>query len=281
MSEDEREAKPSWVEKVIERSATELRSPVAAIGFLLGLISVLPTLYGWLYPGDTRRLLLHYDPYTVYDPGKPVGMKVQIGSPPGSDFHPLQSTRLPNPPVKIISLDGEEITSPVYDMEVSIWNGGSEPINRDKIRRPLVLIFPHIDLFLGIRILHENPNDGLKISVLKSSPASVEVLWDYMDPGKGFKFAAVFAGSGDIYPLQHNGYLDARIVDTDKEIPSFSWRNIITTLVLLSLYILFGVAVFGKNNRSRFLGIVFTISIALSIPVLFIEFVLKGSTPPF
>jgi hypothetical protein len=185
------------------------------------VIGAIPIVYGWLYPPDLARLLIHYDPYTVYDPGKPIGVKIKLGLPPTREFYPLRPTILPEPPIKIVSPDGKEITSPVYDIEVSIWNGGSEPINRDKIRRPVILTFPHVESFLGFRVLHQNPNDGLTIVSNSSSPASLKVSWDYMDPGQGFKIAVVFATTENLAPPTLNSYIVANVIDTNMTFPGF------------------------------------------------------------
>jgi hypothetical protein len=241
-----------------------------------------PTIYGWLYPPDSVRLLVHYDPFTVYDPGKPVGIKIRVGAPPIEERDALLPTTLPDPPIKILSSDGKAITSPVFDVEVSVWNGGYEPINRDKIRRPLVITFPHVDSLLGIRVLHENPNDGLKLIPGTSSPASVQVSWDYMDPGAGFKFAVIFATPDVLYPLQTNSYIaGAKVIDTDREIPGMSWRNVVITGGLWTLSSLFLLTLLLRVRKHRYVVQAILFLFVFSTSLWLAIFTIKGPAPPF
>ena len=217
----------------------------------------------------------------MYDPGKPVGFRVNRGAPPLPELSASVPTTLPNPPIKIQSESGTEIKSPVYDIELAIWNGGSEQINRDKLRRPPIVTFPHVETMLGVRILHANANDGLKVTPVSSPPGSFELSWDYLDPGSGFKIAIVYATPGEIYPPEFSYYIVAKVIDTDREIPGLSWRNIITTAGLVVIFLFFVVGVLGRSRKTQGFVKPMLAAFVLGFPAYVAYIMVKVPQPPF
>ena len=123
--------------------------------------------------------------------------------------------------------------------------GGSLPIDRDKMRRPVTIALPGATRILGVRILQQNANDGMDITLKSDAPPTLQVTWNYMDPGAGVKFAVVMTGDSLGRPVI-TGYLDGKIVDTD--IPAFErhWGRAAALVAASSLIVFMGMSVAGR-----------------------------------
>lgn len=194
-------------DSVLEYLREEFRRPImptlTVLGFLLSALPFLPL-------SRTRGVVfVHQDLFIAYAPGEVVGIRDKgLPREPGA----FSFSTLPDPPFRVVDLDGAPITSPIWDAEVAVWNPGPGTMGGDKLREPLVIRLPNADRMLGVRVLHSDPKDGVQITVRDDK--SVSVTWKYMDEGKGFKIAVVHAtGSPGLAVI--DAYVDGDVENTN------------------------------------------------------------------
>lgn len=257
----------------------DLRRPATTIGLILAVLGFLPVLYSVLYAREGATLMLHQEYYVAYAPGSPLGFR-NTGLP--NPDRRLTPTTLPDPPFRIVARDGSEIKTPIWDVQISVWNGGNVSLGADRIRKPLVFNIASADKILGVRVLHDEPKDGVRATIIAGERESVAVDWKYMDPGKGFKIAVIFTGEkpGDV---EWDGYIDGKIEDTRKGAFSRYLPQILTTAIIVLAVgtLLFGYADAARSPRA-------TVLISLGVPLLtvltsvgLVTFLMRVASPPF
>lgn len=201
---------------------------MAAIALMLAVITTAPLIWDWAFKDNNASIYIRYDPFAIYIPGEVTGPPL---NPMAATEGLVARSKLPDPPIIIRDTDGQLVTGPVWDLEISIWNGGETNINGNQVRQPLTISFPGVEKVLGIRILHAEERDGFKIDNLATSPISVSVRWDYMDRQSGVKFAVVFSGEKLQLPRAQI-FFNGKLIEANRPPLNRRWSKTITIVFL-------------------------------------------------
>lgn len=191
--------------------------------------------------------------------------------------------RIAKLPFRVVGADGAEISEPVWYVEISVWNGGTMPINRERIRRPLAFTFPAAHKLIDTQALHVEAKDGVEITRASDSREGVVVNWNYMDPGKGFQIAVAYTGATPGTVKWDDAYLDSDIIDAN--LPIFS-RNTRRAFGALAFYaIVIGISFVAlmatKTPKVRFLFFLSYCLITTGLTYWLVDAALRSGTPPF
>ena len=151
---------------------------VGGIGTVVGIISVLLTLYLYFASKQSRNLVVNLSPVDV------LIVKVKDG----------QASKV------AVSYDGTLVTSDVTAVEIELWNGGNVPIKKENVLEPINIIFD------GAVILEANVR-GVSRKVIQLTiddsgrqAGKVGLNWTIMEHDDGAVLQVIYAGKPSVLP---------------------------------------------------------------------------------
>lgn len=99
--------------------------------------------------------------------------------------------------IKLLEKDSVLITDNVYLLTGTIWNNGDIPIMKSDVRKKLTLDLENASRILDFKLTRQKDASIAKFILSKITDKSLELEWEYFDPGYGFSFQIMYIGNED------------------------------------------------------------------------------------
>jgi hypothetical protein len=138
--------------------------------------------------------------FLYYKSEKVKGISYMVNEPPSLIFDSKNSSSA----IKVVGHDNVSINGDVYLLTGSLWNSGDYPISKEDARLPLSISLNNNSQILDFKITKQKDSAIANFVLLKEKPNSLNIGWNYFDPGFGFKFQIMYIGS-NISEFKING----------------------------------------------------------------------------
>lgn len=144
--------------------------------------------------------------------------------------------------IKVVAKDSSPIDDDVYLLTGIIWNSGNLPISNEDVRKTISVSLSPSEKILDYKIVKQTDRDIAKFLLVKNDNKSLNLAWQYFDPGYGLKFQVIYTGDDNPKFILSGKVLDVKSFSNIKQIerPSYVLAGFIL-LGLVGVFIYFGV----------------------------------------
>jgi len=175
-----------------------LKSTFSAIGFLIGVIGLILSIYFYQQQKQFKSLSFVVAPKQTLL------------------FSPKQ---LSTSKLTLLDGSGKPITGDIYSVEAFMWNSGTETILQSDVIVPIEISIPK-----DIRLLEFRPSyiSRLEVTDISLSPPSADlklkVSFRVLEPGDGIRIVFIYEGNKDVtFPIQ-GGIVGIKYINDSKRI---------------------------------------------------------------
>jgi amino acid transporter len=165
--------------------------------------------------------------------------------------------------------DSIPVIGNVYLVNGSIWNSGDFPIIKEDLRLPLSINLNISNRILDFKITKESDPSIAKFN-LKKKNNSLDINWDYFDPGYGFSFQIIYVGVSDPKFKLNGKVLDiSSFTEVDKPENKVGTKDYIIVFIgYFCLAIFYLILYFEKRKSKKINRVMLGVSIFLLIDLL-------------
>lgn len=165
--------------------------------------------------------------------------------------------------IKLIVNDSLLLSENVYITTLVVWNKGKLPITKEDIREDLfIYCSDSTSKMLEFNIMEENESGVSNFKLIPKND-SLQIGWDYFDPGFGFKIQVIYTGNDTTKIVVSGKVLGSKVKQvTTKEKGSLSPFTLFLIIVLVYSLLIFQIWTFidllKRANTELVIGIILT-----------------------
>lgn len=182
-----------------------------------------------------------------YNGKKEKNLSYQLNEPTSLVFDSKNSSSK----IKLLEKDSVLITDNVYLLTGTIWNSGDIPITKTDVRKKITLDIENASRILDFKLTRQKDASIAKFQLDKITDKSLQVEWEYFDPGYGFSFQIMYIGNEDPKFNLSGIILDISQFDKVKQSPKEGRAFSIAIVVAYSILIIYLVWRIFKRKSLR------------------------------
>ena len=154
--------------------------------------------------------------------------------------------------IQLFEKDTVPISRNVYLLTGSIWNSGDFPITKEDVRIPISLNLKKTNRILDFKITKQRDSSISGFVLNKFEDNSLQLGWNYFDPGFGFAFQIIYEGD-----INHNFEPTGKVLDISEfkneqaKPPGKSYWYFQFFVIIVSSIVVFGSIIYDIKSQNR------------------------------